>query len=102
MPSPHLRVSGCWCHTLRGRGSREVRLSLALEVESDQLKFKLAPPLAQLLGKATGSRAGVLRSLFTYIRKEGLQVWPLGTLLSLSALLLVGECRLLVITPASA
>ncbi|KAK9807264.1 hypothetical protein WJX73_004980 [Symbiochloris irregularis] len=57
---------------VRGVGSKDVRVSIELQIESDTPKFKLARSLAQLIGKSTATRRAAERSLYFYIRDHGL------------------------------
>lgn len=58
----------------RGVGSKDLRVSIELQVESDSPRFRLAQPLAQLTGKATATRRGAERALWTYLRDHSLLV----------------------------
>lgn len=92
----------------RRQGNKDVKLRISAELDDDIPRFKLAPPLAALLGKGVDSRDNVLRALASYIRTHGLQVGAAGhhfvyfiggsalkkLLLSCRRLLLAPQCML--------
>lgn len=58
---------------IRRRGDRPVRAKIMLQLKEYPDKFKLAPPLSNILGVSEESKPGVVVSLWQYIRFHKLQ-----------------------------